>query len=395
MPFVAKKWRRLLEAARRDRDESRFYEDVRAELGEGGSLRPQDFSLRDVFTEFVDDGHEILQSWSPRSGGQGVMLSEAGGVNTAAFANITGQIVFTQMMAAFDDPVFIADELVQTIPTEFSGEKIPGVSRLGDMAETVDESGSYPTAGVGEEWIETPDTTKRGFIVPVTKEALFFDRTGLVLQRSNEVGYWLGLNKEKRVLDAVTGVTTLYRRNGGSAVATYGDNSGSHDWDNLAASNALQDWSDIENLLALFDDITDPNTGEPVLCNPNQLLIPTALTFTAANILNATEVRTTTNTNTLTVSGNPLRNVRRGASNATYNVLSNQFVKARTSSASTWFMGDFRRAFAYMQNWAPTSVQAPTNSEAEFTNDIVQRFKISERGAVACLNPRLVAKATA
>ena len=393
--FVAKKWRRLLEAARRDRNEARFFEDIRGALQER-SLRPEDFRLREVFAEFVDDGHEIIQSWSPRSGGtrSGVMLSEAG-VDTAAFANITGQIVFTAMMDAFDDPTFIGDQLCRTVPTEFSGEKIPGVGRLGDMAETVEEGGGYPSAGVTEEWIETPDTTKRGFIVPVTKEAIFFDRTGLVIQRAGEVGYWLGVNKEKRIIDAATGQTTLYRRNGGTAIATYNDNSGSHDWDNLAASNALQDWTDIENALLLFDDIVDPNTGEPVLCNPNTLLIQTALTFTAANILNATEVRNVTNTNTTTLTANPLRNVRRGANNSTYSVLSNQYVKARTSSASTWFLGDFHRAFWYMENWAPTSVTAPVNSEAEFTNDIVQRFKISERGAIACVNPRVVAKCTA
>ena len=85
--FVAKKWRRLLEAARRDRNEARFFEDIRGALQER-SLRPEDFRLREVFAEFVDDGHEIIQSWSPRSGGtrSGVMLSEAG-VDTAAFAN--------------------------------------------------------------------------------------------------------------------------------------------------------------------------------------------------------------------------------------------------------------------------------------------------------------------
>ena len=40
----------------------------------------------------------------------------------------------------------------------------------------------YPHLGFGEDYIETPSTTKRGFIVPVTKEAIFFDRTHLVLQ---------------------------------------------------------------------------------------------------------------------------------------------------------------------------------------------------------------------
>ena len=41
-----------------------------------------------------------------------------------------------------------------------------------------------------------------------------------------------------------------------------------------------------------------------------------------------------------------------------------------------------------MENWPITVVQAPTNSEAEFSQDIVVRFKASERGAAAIIEPR-------
>ena len=68
--------------------------------------------------------------------------------------------------------------------------------------------------GFGEDYIDTPQTTKRGFIVPVTKEAIFFDRTHLILQRAAEVGEVLGLNKEKRLLDLLIGVTNNYKWKG-------------------------------------------------------------------------------------------------------------------------------------------------------------------------------------
>ena len=72
----------------------------------------------------------------------------------------------------------------------------------------------YPQLGFGEDYIETPSTTKRGFIVPVTKEAIFFDRTHLVLSRAAEVGEILGLNKEKRIIDVVIGATNNYKWKG-------------------------------------------------------------------------------------------------------------------------------------------------------------------------------------
>ena len=43
-----------------------------------------------------------------------------------------------------------------------------------------------------------------------------------------------------------------------------------------------------------------------------------------------------------------------------------------------------------MENWPITVVQAPTNSEAEFTQDIVVRFKASERGTPAVMEPRRI-----
>ena len=78
----------------------------------------------------------------------------------------------------------------------------------------------YPNLGFGEDYIETPSTTKRGFIVPVTKEAIFFDRTHLVLSRAAEVGELLGLNKEKRLVDLVIGATNNYKWKG-TAYNTY------------------------------------------------------------------------------------------------------------------------------------------------------------------------------
>jgi hypothetical protein len=45
-----------------------------------------------------------------------------------------------------------------------------------------------------------------------------------------------------------------------------------------------------------------------------------------------------------------------------------------------------------MENWPITVTQSPLGSEAEFASDIVLRFKASERGAAAVLNPRYIVK---
>ena len=125
----------------------------------------------------------------------------------------------------------------------------------------------YPSLGFGEDYIDTPQTTKRGFIVPVTKEAIFFDRTHLILQRAAEVGEVLGLNKEKRLLDLLVGTTNNYTWKGaayntysaaGTGVAPDGN------WVNQL-TDELVDWTDVDAAEQLFANILDPNTGEPVL----------------------------------------------------------------------------------------------------------------------------------
>jgi hypothetical protein len=280
---LSQQLRRHFDAGEKDRKrgkENRFWPNFREAL-EKKHFKHEEFSFGDLFEEFVPDGRELRRSFNPRYGGNSVLLLEAGGaVNTGNFSNITGQIVYSKIMDAYNAPGFIGDRLVETIPTNFSGEKIPGIGQIGDEAESIAEGNPYPLAGFSEEWIETPATIKRGFIVGVTKEAIFFDRTGLILKRAGDVANWVRVNKEKRILDLVLGITTTYRRNGGAAQATYGDTP----FDNLAASNALVDWTDIENALLLFDALSDPNTGEPIVIQPDQIIVPTALVMTARRI---------------------------------------------------------------------------------------------------------------
>ena len=111
------------------------------------------------------------------------MLEAGDGVDVTAFSNITGQIVRTTILDAYTQEAFVLSKLVDTIPTRLDGERIPGIGRISDEASEVQPGMPYPHLGFGEDYIDTPQTTKRGFIVPVTKEAVFFDRTYLILQR--------------------------------------------------------------------------------------------------------------------------------------------------------------------------------------------------------------------
>lgn len=383
-------------ARRRGVHESEVPNKAVSQICEGilsGELSRRDLSIRGVFEAVVPDGREIVMSWRGTQPGrpQGVRMSQIKeSVSTSNFANINQAFFTRNLLETFQSPELIASQLVDVIQTNEKFERITGIGELGDTARPVREGDNYPYASLTEDWIETQMTEKRGVIVPVTKEAIFFDKTGLVMTRVNQVNKWLAVNYEKRILDTVLGVVDRYNRKSRGIVATYGDNAGNHDWKNLQ-TNALVDYESIETADLLFEDVTDPNTGEPVLVGGRQLVVPGALYQTALSILNATEiVRGTQDVADVgfglqTKGPNPYRS-------QLPQPLTSPYVKARTSATDSWWYGDFKQAFHYYENWAPEAVTAPPNDQDEFERDIAVKVKISEMGVPAVYQPRAVQK---
>lgn len=356
--------------------------------GEHGHLRPSDFSIRELAEGMVENGREWVQSLDP-SRGVSVMESMSA-VDTTAFSNITGQLLINEVMAAYESPAFTISQMFRTMNSRLSGEKIPGMAGIGDKSESVSEGMPFPHAGFGEDYIETPATTKRGLIIPVTKEAIFFDRTGLLLENARSVGESLGISKEKRCADVLIGATNNYKWKGTS----YNTYQASTPWINLLAGAAydLVDWTDLDAAESLFDEMTDPNTGEPINIMTNMILASPARRHALNRITNATEIRyTASSAPTETIAENPMRGYTGQTSKWLYSRLKASGLTADQAKA-TWFAGDPSKAFRYVENWPMTVVQAPQNSEAEFNNDIVARFKASERGVAAVFDPRYMVK---
>lgn len=320
-----------------------------AEALASGQLKPEDFSLRDMAESLVPGGREWVEMMAPRSAG-GVSLLEAGdGVDVTAFLNVVGQVIYAKILEAYQQEAFVISKLVDTIPTRLDGEKIPGIGPIGDEATEVGPGMPYPHVGFGEDYIETPSTAKHGLIVPVTKEAVFFDRTNLVLARAAEVGEVLGLNKEKRLIDLVIGVTNNYKWKG-TIYNTYYASGDGGPWVNELAGNELVDWTDVDAAEQQFADIIDPTSGEPVLVEPNTVLVMPAYRHAASRVFQAGQLSyTASGAATTTWLPNPLARYRTVESRLAYRriVASGEAAEA---AKKWWFLGDLRRAFAYMEN---------------------------------------------
>ena len=371
----------------------------------------KDVSIRQLFEEFIPNGREMVASWDPRSGGTGghsfstvrnqMLLEETGAVTYGAFSHITGQLVFNSVLEGYKNEDFIFSQINENVPTMFNGERIPGISRIGDTAETIPEGQPYPLVGVAEDYIDTPQTLKKGLMDALTKEAVFFDRTMLVVNRCREVGEFLGLNKEKRLIDAVCDINAgatagpnshRYKWKG----TTYASFQATTPWVNVKTGNALVDWTNVDALEQIGQKILDPFTGEPIGYETKDLIVTRQNKWVAKRINFATQVVQVTPG--YSTSGAPNQTFAASPLEKNYRIISSNQLGARMTAGSEaltdWFAGDLARAVKYNENWPITVQQAPPNNIEEFTRDIVMMWKASERGAAFVKDPRYLLRSS-
>jgi hypothetical protein len=383
---------------------------------DSGKLKSSDFCLADVAEAFL--GFEfVAQAGRPGRKPSTIFsdrrLQEAGsGTDSTAFLDISGQIIINAMMEQFALVEAIASRLVRTIPTRLKdGEKMPGVTWKntdddGIDTDDVKEGMPYPRLGLTQKYIETPPPIKYGRIMPVTKEAVFFDRTGQVLDQAGKVGEYLALKKEKLLMDAIVGYgggsTPAFTHGGkwkynGTEFAVYETNTvdfSSYFYINQI-TDVLTDHTDITAAMIKYSDLRDPNTREPIAINsPLTLLVPPALEQVARRIANASELRYTSGTET-TIYDNPYKGM--------FTAIPSQYMLRRlidggsvsgANAAKHWLLGDFSKGFAWMECWDITPSTSPTNSTMEFEQDIIFEAKASMMGTPAVIAPQYVLRST-
>jgi hypothetical protein len=344
-----------------------------------GDLKPEDFSLRDLAEGF-------MPGFSAQMEQTDMLLEEA----AIPYANMIGIIIDTKIKEAYNHEVFAASKLVRTIPTRLDGEKIHTFAPIAADELNVSAGDAYPTAIINGDYIETPNTSKHGLIIPVTKEAVFFDRTHHILERAAEVGETLALNKERRILDMILGITNTYKQNG-TPLNTYYTGTGNNPWKNLLTGNELLNWSSIETAEDVFGDMVDPISGNPVLIEPNTVLVMPPKRHLAHRLFYASSFSyEDAETSTVSTLRSPFAKYRLLSSTLGYQRLKAQ--SGITNPEKIWFIGNFQKAFAYMENWGITVTKSLPGSEQDFTSDVIVRFKASERGTPAVLDPRYVVK---
>lgn len=370
------------------------------EVFEKKQLRPADFDMGRLFTECYGfsafeqcRGGDLATKW---------LIEGPGATTSSAFSQITGQVVFAAILDAYKSEEFVFTGMIPEMPSRtMYPEKLAGITELGDAALVRDETFPYARAGVGQNYITAPLVKDRGLIVALTREAVFEDKTGDLMTRAGAVGKAIGISVEKRAIDAVIdeNAGAVSALAGGhryhwldNSIATYGDSSGNHSWDNLAGTNALLSWPTVEAAELLLAAMVDPFTGEPIMALPKHLIVTPQLLHTAKQIIRATE-------NRLQIGGYPTSGnlITRVSPNTieSYTIVSSRLLAARLGTDTSWFLGDIGRALKRKICWPMDTREAPPNSHEEFERQIIQQWRANEASGFFWFEPRFMVKSTA
>lgn len=304
-------------------------------------------------------------------------------INSTMFPKATGNLILNKVIEGYNMPGFIGNQLVENMPSNLKSETIVGFTDLQGVKE-VGEGEEYEESSIGEKFVTT-DSMKKGRVISLTDETIRFDKTGQILRRAQQLGEKAGIDKELRILKAVTGVDTQVYKPNGTATTLYAH--ATHK--NLNDQNALTDWTNIDNAIqyhaANVRDDRQGETADPILWMPNTILCGPDLVTTARRIVGATEIRAVSNTSNTTISSNPFSD---------YKVLSSTLWSALGLTTGDWYIGDFMRQFVWHEVYPIQTFAQGATSESAFDRDIVARFKVRYYGGPAAIDHRYVIKNT-
>lgn len=373
------------------------------------SARPEEVSLRQL-AEAVHGYDFVEEFYNPNNGfdfGSRQLVESA--VDPTAFLNINtfnlavAGLVNAKIIEAFTNPAYIGIGLVHVEPTTMNGQKMIGVGRM--TPPTKAAMGRKPgerhaEVGMTEMYQTTPETVEDALKVSVTKEATFFDLTGDVLRRANEVGDSPAYQREKDIADMFLGVSSGYNFNG-TSYNTYQTASpfiNDH-------SNPFSDQNDIDEARQLFVGMTDPITGREIQVTGINILCMPARELKFRESLFGTNVQIGTQLNSnfpsrWTQTGNMINQVGGGTYTLTpltaiwYNraTAADGLNLSASNAKEYWWVGDYPKAFYWMQNWDLQTWQASADELTMKDQGLVAVYGANHRGIGWPKEPRYVVR---
>ena len=356
-------------------------------------IRAKDLpSLRYLFESCLQrPAREVLipgGGFSPlrMAGDQAVQEAEAG---VSWFKQITTQLIQSKLIEGYTAREFIWPALIEEVPEAHRDVKAAGIEGFPEPVE-VKRGENYPVVPFASEKYVTGEQVKKGYIVEVDEDVILEDQTGQLYAKARDTGWIMSLDKEERVLNGVQDVNSTVFRPQGSAEALYRTSVGTNSNRINSTTNALVDYTDFDEVLALFAafKMNRDQTGKIIpIPNELQLLTPSALASTGDRIVTATQVEydnLTSGVGVRTISGAPHKSRVKSH-------LSSNLIDAQSTTA--WFLGVFKKQFKWFYKWLMRVVE-DNMGDRYFTADVILRIRSSEYGEIVATDDCWIVKST-
>jgi hypothetical protein len=307
-------------------------------LIEAGKLDPLKISLKSLYEALVteQDLEENLTS--------------------SAFPNISGQIISKVMIDGYEQFPKDHEKLVRTVPSKLKVSRIAGWTALGAVTR-VNEKQDYPEVTPMDEKTQTVNNFKYGGIISLTKEDIFFDQTGELLDRARQIGERGAQKRASLIFAAAVNVNSdalsggdLYTAGNANLITT--NPLGSDGWE--AARKKLLDKTDEQ--------------GEPIwVMGDRPIMIVGSTLLATAEKLQKNEY-----------GPNGTANLDVNLARGQFDIVLNPYLSA---SSTDWWYGAFKRQFRWEEVW-PLEIFTRVGQDTEqgFNADVIQQIKCSFYG---------------
>jgi|GEM_PF-2017292 len=369
------------------------YESVGKQLLENlqaGKLKKSDISIRALFEACLKEAHPD-EEFSLSTDNH--RLAEA--VGSSSFPNITKYLVSSEAIPKYEYGMNeVAPLYTEMTATRTDVERIPGFT-ANEGVEFVPEGYPVQETSFHEKYAEI-HLDKFGRSIALTKEAIYNDSTGQIIDRASSLGLVVSEQMKNFLIQTIEVLprTLLgYESSSTLQCAKFDGNivtrtnfystdhsslayMGSQTNANTASSCGLSNTA-LDTALQLFASMTDER-GTKIAVSPKTILVHTNKAVTAWQITNSLLQSDTANN---------AKNYWQGR----FNVVVSSYIATSTD----WYMGDFGKQMVLLYWERPNVVAQSGNFESSFTSDIVMRWKFEVGAGAGHRDYRYIARLTA
>ena len=270
---------------------------VEAKVEEAGSKRKGYELAADTIVDAIDNGQLSTSQISFKQLYEELVdcpISEpaarvAEAMDSSAFPTVAKKIIHKDIISEYDLALGSVGDLVRSAQATRTDDELVVGFTAGDTTPLMRRQGmAYEETSFGEKsWkVVMADF---GRMISLTREVIYEDRTGEVMSRARDIGRAAGHHKQKMIVETIecavrtafeetTFNGAVYKGSAQNAAAMYNNSHSSLDGqvnDNLIASNALADYTDLDAVYQGFAAMVD-EAGNKISIVPNTLLIPNA-----------------------------------------------------------------------------------------------------------------------